>query len=136
MNEKLFSYSLISTTIHVKYMYVKNVMYSLIGWLDGYNSKGNGMGPCLSIAHVYLDRIVCRFCFYVYEGWIYEHVMNTMCMKGWSMNVHSVLVDLYEWISHIVIHIGLMYELVWPQCAMWKVCSHICIHTHEWWSTQ
>ena len=47
-----------STTMHVKYKYVKYVMYSLQGWLDRCTSIGNGMGLCLYIAYVYLVRIV------------------------------------------------------------------------------
>ena len=91
--------------MHVKYMYVKYVMYSFLGLLDRFTSMGKGMGLCLYIWHVYLDRIVPMFGFYVYERWIYEHVMNMMCMKGWSMNVHSVLVGIYERIAHIVMPI-------------------------------
>ena len=112
LNERLFSYSLMSTTMHVKYMYVKYVMYSLLGWHDRCTSMGKGMVPCLYIAHVYLDRTVPRFGFYVYEGCIYEHAMNMMYMKWWSMNVHSVLVGLYERIDHIVIPIDLCID-VW-----------------------
>ena len=92
----LFSYSLMSTNMHAKYMYVKYIMYSLLGWLDRCTSMGKGMGPCLYIAHVYLDRIVPRFGFYVYEGWIYEHVMNMMFMIWWGMNVNSVLVGMWK----------------------------------------
>ena len=94
------------TTKHVKIMSMK-VWYvvCLLGWLDRCTSMGKGMGPCLYIAHVYLDRVVPRLGFYVYERWIYEHVMSMMYMKGWSMNLHSVLVGLYERITHIVMHI-------------------------------
>ena len=47
-----------SSTMHLKYMYVKYVMYYLLGFLDRCTSMGKGMGLWLSIAHVYLDRIV------------------------------------------------------------------------------
>ena len=57
-------------------------------------SMGKDMEPCLYIEHVYLDRIVRRFGFYVYESWIYKHVTNMMYMKEGSMNVHSVLVGM------------------------------------------
>ena len=80
-----------STTTHVKYMYVKYVMYSFLGWLDRSTSMGKGMTPCLYIAHLYLGRIVPILGFYVYERWKYENVMNIMCMQGWSVNVHTPL---------------------------------------------
>ena len=47
--------------MHVKYMYVKYVMYSFLGSLDRRNSMGKAMGLNLYIAHVYLDRIVLFF---------------------------------------------------------------------------
>ena len=39
-----------------------------------------GMGPCLCIAHVYLDKIVPRFCFYVHEsGCMPMCCFNVLC---------------------------------------------------------
>ena len=51
------------------------------------------------------------------------------------MNLHSVLVGLYERITHIVTPIHLCmnevrYVHVWSKGVYVKVCSHICIHTH------
>ena len=45
-----------STTMHVEYMSMKarNVSYQRL--LDRCTSVGNGMGFCLLIAHVYLDK--------------------------------------------------------------------------------
>ena len=40
------------------YVSAKYVMYHSLGWLDRCISMGNGMGLCLCIAHVYLDRTV------------------------------------------------------------------------------
>ena len=48
-------------------MYVNYVMYFFLGLLDRCTSMRKGMGPSLYIGHVYLDRIVPRFGFYVYE---------------------------------------------------------------------
>ena len=62
-----------STTMHVKFMYVKYVMYSLLGLLDRCSSMGKGMGRCLYIVHVYFDRIVPKF--------------GTMYMKDEYMNM-------------------------------------------------
>ena len=91
--------------MHVKYMYVKYVMFSFLGLLDRCTSMVKGVGGFLYIAHMYIERIFPMFGFYVYERWIYEHVMNMMCMKGWSMNVNTVIVGLYERIAHVVMPI-------------------------------
>ena len=47
-----------STTMHVKYMYVKYVMYSLLELLDMCNSMGKGTRICLCMGHVYINMIV------------------------------------------------------------------------------
>ena len=86
--------------MNVKYIYLEYAMYYLQGLLDRCTSMGKGMGPCLYIAHVYVNRIVPMLGIYVYEGWIYEHLINMMCM-----NVHSDLAGLYERIAYIVMPI-------------------------------
>ena len=67
-----------STTTHVKYMYVKYVMYSLLGWIDRCTSMVKGMGLCLYIAHVYLYRMVPRLFLYVHE---YECMIKQRNLK-------------------------------------------------------
>ena len=90
------------------------VIYHSLGWLYRYTSMGKGMGPCLCIAHMCLDRIVPRFGFLC--TWIWMH--------GYIMNVDNVLMCLYERISHKYTY-ALMYENMWPECVVWKFCSHI-----------
>ena len=93
---------------------------------------GKGMGPCQYIALMYLHSIVPRFEFYVYERWIYEHVMSMMYMKGWSMNLHSALVGLYKRVADIVMPTDSCID-IWTCVTlwvMWKVCLHLCIHSY------
>ena len=53
LNEMLLSYSMVSTTMHVKYMYVKYVIYSLLGLLDRCTCMGKGMGFVYAL-HMYM----------------------------------------------------------------------------------
>ena len=121
------SWCLIKGYSHMHYVYyyackvylsMKYVMYHSLRWLDRCTSMGKAMGHCLCIAHVCL-RIVPRFGFQCIWIWMHDYVMN----------VCSVLICLYERITHKYTY-ALMYEYVWPYCVMWKVCSHISIQTH------
>ena len=93
--------------MHVKYMYVKYVMYSLLGLLDRCTSIGNGMGLCLYIAYVHLDRIVL--------------VLVSICM-----NMHvwtSVTYVLCERFAHIYVYTHMNDDL--GNKGALKVCSSV-----------
>ena len=109
-NEKIFSNAIMSTTMQVR-LCSWNILcdVSLKGWLYRCTSMWKGMGPCLCIAHVYLDRIILRFCFLCTWIWMHEYVMNVNFML-WCQ-VCDMMEHEYSWYLNVFI---------------WKDCSYVC----------
>ena len=95
-----------SNSMHVKMMFMKEwYMFTYQELLVRCTSMGKGMGLCLCIAHVYLDRIVL--------------VLVSICM-----NMHvwtSVTYVLCERFAHIYEHTHMYVDLV--KRGTWMVYS-------------